>query len=522
MSPGTRMKRKLFLLSLVLVASACSPALAAGLSPTSTPSVLENIPRLIGRLHPVVVHFPIALLAVAVLFEVIAIVVKKERIRPSTSGLACVVIGALGACIAAWAGWLNADLEPHGKGVADFVEVHRWLGITTAGLAALALVGGLFGATGKARGMTALYRVTLVLAAGAVGVTGHWGGSIVYGKGYLTEMLFPRSAPQAPDIEAILAELEAAETTLTIDFATQIAPIFANNCIKCHGPDKSKGGLRLDAWQYVFDDRDADEQVIIPGDAFSSDLSFRIALAPDDEDAMPPEGKGDPLTPADVALIETWINEGAIWADVPIIAPAIEVAESDEPSEKAAADPMLVFDEAAQARQAEVLIALRDRGVVAQQLILNEPWAEVRFDLRREGVTNADFALLEQLAPTLISLNLAGTSITDQELVLLSRLGVLQRLHLERTAITDEGITHLTSLSQLRYLNLHHTAITDQGLITLASLPALEHLYLWETGVTPQAAALLGALKPTMLVEIGKAPTPADFDTQPEEHESEN
>jgi mono/diheme cytochrome c family protein len=31
-----------------------------------------------------------------------------------------------------------------------------------------------------------------------------------------------------------------------IDFATQIQPLLARSCHKCHGPDHQKGGLRLD------------------------------------------------------------------------------------------------------------------------------------------------------------------------------------------------------------------------------------------------------------------------------------
>ncbi len=31
-----------------------------------------------------------------------------------------------------------------------------------------------------------------------------------------------------------------------VDFAKQIQPIFEKSCVKCHGPEKQKGGLRLD------------------------------------------------------------------------------------------------------------------------------------------------------------------------------------------------------------------------------------------------------------------------------------
>ena len=33
---------------------------------------------------------------------------------------------------------------------------------------------------------------------------------------------------------------------MAANFATEVAPIFAEHCLDCHGPDKKKGDLRLD------------------------------------------------------------------------------------------------------------------------------------------------------------------------------------------------------------------------------------------------------------------------------------
>lgn len=524
--------RKLAWTGAGLALGVCAPvaiaAAAQGDTATGAPAVtdfLANLPRLLGRMHPVLVHFPIALLIAGVLFECVSIVLRRDRDKPSPAALACVVVGALGAAIAAWAGWLNADIEPHGSGVSDLMETHRWLGIVAASLAGVALIGGLIGASGKARAMTGLYRVALVLAAGVVGVAGHWGGSIVYGEGYLTEALFP--APQPPNTEALLAELEDSGATLTVDFATQIMPIFEDSCIECHGASKKKGNLRLDSRVYAMDSRDADEQVIIPGDSFASELTFRISLPHDDEDLMPPEGKGDPLTPEQIALIETWIDEGAVWIDVPVVAGGADSPPTDttkrEPAPEAAAPPPLVLDQAARAQQAASLDALQERGAVAGPVAIDQPWVDVRFDLLGGSVTDADLALLDALEPTLVSLNLGGTSITDEGVATLGRFSHLERLHLDRTATTDAGVEHLAGLSHLRYLNLYSTPVTDAALVTIARLPALEDVYLWQTGVSPEAAALLAALRPGVVVDLGQAPAPAQFpaDEPPEPETAE-
>src|SRR2546426_7307208 len=42
------------------------------------------------------------------------------------------------------------------------------------------------------------------------------------------------------------AAKSSAPATRKIDFVRDIQPLFTNSCYECHGPDKQKGGLRLD------------------------------------------------------------------------------------------------------------------------------------------------------------------------------------------------------------------------------------------------------------------------------------
>ena len=84
-----------------------------------------------------------------------------------------------------------------------------------------------------------------VILAILVGVTGHFGGAMNYGSGYLTEALFP------PSDEPPVAPVIAVSGTRPVDFAHDVQPIFAKSCYECHGPDKKKGGLRLDARAFV-------------------------------------------------------------------------------------------------------------------------------------------------------------------------------------------------------------------------------------------------------------------------------
>ncbi len=98
-----------------------------------------------------------------------------------------------------------------------------------------------------------------------------------------------------------------------LTYAAEIAPVFEKSCVKCHGPEKPKGKLRLDSLAGVLKGGE-DGKVIIPGDSAGSMLVHNIAHAGDPDDYMPPPknkaGIG-PLTPEQIGLIRAWIDQGA-------------------------------------------------------------------------------------------------------------------------------------------------------------------------------------------------------------------
>src|SRR5436190_7226544 len=80
----------------------------------------------LGALHPGVVHFPIALLAVAALFEILQILRKKKEPAPGTPALAW--LAAAAAVPATLFGFMLADYEgAEGK----LVDLHQWLGVSS-------------------------------------------------------------------------------------------------------------------------------------------------------------------------------------------------------------------------------------------------------------------------------------------------------------------------------------------------------------------------------------------------------
>jgi uncharacterized membrane protein len=135
---------------------------------------------LIGRLHPLLVHFPIGLVLVAAAAEAFAMTTGRSEWR--AVAIANVRAGAVFAIGAAIAGWRLA-FEP-GMQAMSSLDWHRWMGV----IAAVAVCGAALTSAGiRARSAFALwvYRITLFWAAALVAVTGHLGGLLVWGGDFL-------------------------------------------------------------------------------------------------------------------------------------------------------------------------------------------------------------------------------------------------------------------------------------------------------------------------------------------------
>jgi mono/diheme cytochrome c family protein len=108
-----------------------------------------------------------------------------------------------------------------------------------------------------------------------------------------------------------LVLVQAASSTAKLDFGRDIQPIFLERCHSCHGPEKHKGGLRLDRKSDALAGGDSGK-IIVPGkSAHSLIISNVVGLNP--ETVMPP--KGEQLSAEQIAKLRAWIDQGAEWPE---------------------------------------------------------------------------------------------------------------------------------------------------------------------------------------------------------------
>jgi hypothetical protein len=285
-----------------------------------------------------------------------------------------------------------------------------------------------------------------------------------------------------------------------IDFATQIQPLFAEHCIKCHGEKTASAKMRLHTPAGLKEKWDADKELIVAGEPEKSELYQRLVLPADDMKRMPK--MADPLPKEKIELIAAWIKQGAVLPEAAVTAAAAPAA--DKPAEAAMdekpSEPAL--PEVAPAPQ-EAIEKLTAAGAQVLPLFADSSLLQVSFAHRGEPAGDAEIALLTGVADQVYALNLADAKPTDAGMETLALLKNLATLHLERSSVTDAGLAHLAGLSSLQYLNLYGTGITDEGLKHLAGLKHLERLYLWQTKATYDVAMAMEKDIPGLIVNLG-------------------
>lgn len=263
--------------------------------------------RFFGRLHPLIVHFPVGLLLFAALLELTTIKKFSSALRPGIQLL--VIAGAVASIFSAVFGLLLAREGDYGK---DLLGWHQWVGIATVFLGLFTWY--LMNKAAQKNKLIIYYRSMLFVCTAGLALAGHFGASLTHGKDYLSATL-PWSkdytGPAANfDISAVGNDTAHLTKQQEAELNVAVRAIFAHNCYKCHSAEKIKGDLRLDRRDMIFKGGEHGE-VIVPGNPEQSDLFRRITLPPDHKDAMP--SKGRTLPEADIAVIKFWIQKGAPW-----------------------------------------------------------------------------------------------------------------------------------------------------------------------------------------------------------------
>lgn len=432
----------------------------------------------LGRMHPLVLHFPIGLLVLVGLIQFF----KKEfpveafgKIQRFT-----LLIAAVTTSIAALMGFFLSKEEGYG---GDLMTLHKWTGVAlsffTYGLLILDQY--------KSRISPLLFQGGLALSIVLLVVAGHFGAGLTHGENF------------------VMAPLMKAAPSITEDtpvFEAAIMPVLEQKCEGCHNPRKRKGELDMSTLEGLLAGGENGE-VWVAEDADNSPMIHRARLPLKDEEHMPPDGKPQ-LTEAEIDLLHAWIAAGAdvkqtikeISAESPLFAmvnPLLDPVESN--------GPLYAF-EAASVKTVE---RLNTPFVSVFPQTSSSPALTAKFFVRQNYDPNRLKSLADVKAQ-LIHLNLAKMPITDADMATIGQFERLEKLILNGTDITGASLEELKSCSHLHTIALSNTAVGPEIAEKLAALPALKTVYVWSTKITGADKEAMEAAAPEITFDLGFVP----------------
>jgi uncharacterized membrane protein len=430
----------------------------------------------IGRLHPVLLHFPIVLLLLAVVVILFPGILRNEKDQ-LYYGTYLLLWGCVLSAFTVIAG-LFLSLE--NAGGSSLLQNHKWTGIGVFWLSSA-----LYVFSDKLIVRPALEKITIAFMGILIIATGHFGASLTHGENFITGPL------QKRDVQ--LVSLEEAEV-----FEDVIQPILENKCIGCHKGSKQKGELRLDGVEHILKGGESGPAVV-PGDVEKSLLAHHILLPLEEEGHMPPKSKTQ-LTEEETELIISWIASGGDF-NKKVLAYEFNTPLFQLASQRFEDIPKAYTFQPASPDQISSLNSFYRK---VTSLGGGSPALSVSY-FSQQNFDPQSFDELLTISEQVVELNLNHMPVKDEDLAPLSNLPNLEKLYLNFSDLQGEGLKHLISLPHLSSLSLSGSPLNETALVPLAELKALDYLYIWNTGLSNEQIADLQKTLPNTFIETGFA-----------------
>ena len=462
-----------------------------GYRPEDTPLFL----LLLGRFHPLILHFPIVLILLALVFEIAR---RRQWVKQTDRIILVVLIAAaLLTLVSVLAGFF---LYASGEYSGQLMDQHFLAGAITG--TAIFLTLGFFGLYRRNPRYYLFYFAFLVISNVAVAWTGHLGGSITHGADYLTEYL-PFLMVSTPT-----EEVRSPEEMLV--YADMVSPIFEAKCLSCHNTARTKGGLLMNSMAGLLKGGDSGNPGLTSGDPEQSELYKRVVLPHDHDDHMPPQGK-TPLTENEITLLKYWIQTGA--------SEELKVIEATADGESGEAVTSLLPELSRYQRKAAIA-KLKTKALEKELEVLS---SRLAVNIRKDSTADEDHYILamkfppapftndqfRELAPysdVFSRASLVASGIDDAGLYYISHMVNLRELYLQKTRLDGSGLIHLQSLPNLEVLNLAFTKVDDKAALDLLNFPSLKTVYLFGTLATPEVVEALRKYKPGLNILMEEGP----------------
>ncbi|TDQ18682.1 putative membrane protein [Algoriphagus boseongensis] len=420
--------------------------------------------QVIGRTHPLILHFPIVLLLLA-----IAIVWIPNSDWGKT-GKPILVLGANLAGFTVVAGLILATEDYEGTSFSW----HKWLGIATFFLST-----GIYFLLKK---QTQSLKIGSTVLAVVLVLTGHFGANLTHGDNFLFEPVLSK--------EAQLVAFGDAEV-----FRDLVQPIMEAKCISCHKEGKMKGELRLDKIEGIKKGGETGP-FFLAGDTENSLFLQKIHLPLEDEDHMPPKNKAQ-LTDEEIEILRLWVASGGSFdqkvADLNQDEPLFQLASNRFTSEKTYS-----FSPASEDDIEELNNFFRK----VKPIYPGSPALEAAYF----GASTFDpnsLSELKSVKKQIVRLNLNRMPLQEVDLGFLQDFTHLEELQLNFTGISSSQLKSIENINSLQSLAISGNSLGSESLESLKKLSSLRKLFFWESNLTEDEQKSLQDALPNTKIDFG-------------------
>jgi hypothetical protein len=430
----------------------------------------SNLIQWFGKLHPLVLHFPIVL---GIAIVVYLVFFQAKKLAPSTEKL-LFTSNALLASLVALFGLFLSKQDAYDNTI---LNVHKWGGVAITVISwSFIYMNSLSFNFKRALGLS--YFIALVIFT-------HKGAQLTHGEEVLS---FPKPIPVK------ISENINADSTLTV-YEKAIAPILEQKCIGCHGPEKIKGNLQLSS-----------PELIIKGGKNGSLLNSinnqealllqRIHLPNADEKHMPPDGKIQ-LTLEELTLLNRWVKAGGDF--------------KKKINEMVKTDSLAIM---AIAYKAPIRGEENSKGNAFDLKQYNTSYCTVNYSYYGSDEVFVDFfqgafyktASLKKLAPIkdkITSLNMQGMPLTKEDLGIVASFPNLRKLNLNYTKLSLSDLIPLKNLIKLKNISICGMELNPKSLASFIDKAPFTQIQIWNNHTNEKEYASLIANNKKIKIIVG-------------------
>ncbi|RPD43167.1 c-type cytochrome domain-containing protein [Chitinophaga barathri] len=407
-----------------------------------------------GRMHPLLLHFPIVLIILAVSLDFM-----KFRDRSLLNGLW--LVGCLSAALSVIMGIILSREEGYG---GDMLAWHKWAGVAVLWIATALYWYRSTKVKAETLSVNKLLKPGGALLLIAIAVTGHFGANLTHGDDFLL-------APVTPKPKGVPIAQAAV-------FDHLVKPILEQKCYSCHNSAKAKGELLMQTTEQLLKGGKTGP-LFIAGNPAASLMMERLHLPLDAKEHMPPKNKTQ-LTDEEIDILQQWISHGA---DFKLMVSALPREDTLYQLAAQFLGGSSEEDYTFAAASESTLKKLNNNYRVIYPIARNSPALVANFYNKDQYNKKA----LEELLPLkdqLVELHLQKMPVKDEDLAVIKQFTQLRRINLDFTSIKGDGLKELAALPHLQSLALSGTAISLPHLQPLMQNKTLREVYCWSTSLT--------------------------------------